>query len=63
MRAAWRWSSISTTRPTSDVVVLEAGALDHGPVAGLKVPFRLRNQVHGTWVGAEVLEEARAGAG
>jgi carotenoid cleavage dioxygenase-like enzyme len=42
---------------TSDVVVLEAGALDRGPVARIKVPFRLRNQVHGTWVSQEVLEE------
>ena len=44
----------------SDVVVLEAGGLDRGPVARIKVPFRLRNQVHGTWVAQEVLlEEAR----
>jgi carotenoid cleavage dioxygenase len=42
---------------TSDVVVLDAGALDRGPVARLRVPFRLRNQVHGTWVADEVLRE------
>jgi carotenoid cleavage dioxygenase len=42
---------------TSDVVVIEAGALDKGPVARVKVPFRLRNQVHGTWVAHEVLQE------
>jgi carotenoid cleavage dioxygenase len=42
---------------TSDVVLLEAGALDRGPIARLKVPFRLRNQVHGTWVTDEVLQE------
>jgi carotenoid cleavage dioxygenase-like enzyme len=41
---------------TSDVVLLEAEHLDRGPIARINVPFRLRNQVHGTWVRHESLE-------
>jgi carotenoid cleavage dioxygenase len=37
----------------SDVLVLEAEHIDKGPIARLKMPFRLRNQVHGNWVPVE----------
>jgi carotenoid cleavage dioxygenase len=44
----------------SDVVLLEAADLPAGPVAVWEVPFRLRNQVHGTWVRqADLQREAR----
>ena len=34
----------------SDVYIVEAGDLARGPIAKIKVPFRLRSGVHGTWV-------------
>jgi carotenoid cleavage dioxygenase len=37
----------------SDVLVLEAEHIDKGPIARIKMPFRLRNQVHGNWVPME----------
>jgi carotenoid cleavage dioxygenase-like enzyme len=39
----------------SDVMLLEAEKLDAGPVARIKLPLRLRNQVHGNWYPAEEL--------
>lgn len=39
----------------SDVLILEAGNLAKGPLARIKMPLRLRNQVHGNWVPAEEL--------
>ena len=37
----------------SDVVILEAEHIANGPIARIKLPIRLRPQVHGNWVGAE----------
>jgi carotenoid cleavage dioxygenase-like enzyme len=37
----------------SDVVILEAANVEKGPIATIKMPLRLRNQVHGNWVSAE----------
>ncbi len=34
----------------SDVFVVEAADVTRGPIAKIKVPFRLRSGVHGTWV-------------
>ena len=39
----------------SDVMVLEAEHPERGPIARIKLPLRLRSQVHGTWVPAEQL--------
>ena len=37
----------------SDVILLEAEHIDKGPIARIKIPYRLRVQVHGNWVPAE----------
>jgi carotenoid cleavage dioxygenase-like enzyme len=37
----------------SEVAIVEAEHIDKGPIARIKVPFRLRVQVHGNWVPAE----------
>jgi carotenoid cleavage dioxygenase len=39
----------------SEVAVVEAANIEKGPIARIQVPFRLRVQVHGTWVPAEIL--------
>jgi carotenoid cleavage dioxygenase len=39
----------------SEVAVVEAAHIEQGPIARIKIPFRLRVQVHGTWVPAEIL--------
>jgi len=39
----------------SDVILLKAERPDAGPIARIKMPFRLRNQVHGNWVPADRL--------
>ena len=39
----------------SEVLVLEAGNIEKGPVARIHVPLRLRVQVHGNWVPADRL--------
>jgi carotenoid cleavage dioxygenase len=39
----------------SEVAIVEAEHVDKGPIARIKVPFRLRVQVHGNWVPAEEL--------
>lgn len=39
----------------SEVAIVEAGNIEKGPIARVKVPFRLRVQVHGNWVPAEEL--------
>jgi carotenoid cleavage dioxygenase len=35
---------------SSEVFLLEAAHPERGPIARIKLPLRLRNQVHGTWV-------------
>lgn len=42
----------------SEVVLVEAEHPENGPLARIKMPVRLRNQVHGNWVTAEALERA-----
>lgn len=37
----------------SDVLVLDAGNIEKGPLARIKLPLRLRNQVHGMWYSAD----------
>ncbi|MNJ03518.1 Lignostilbene-alpha,beta-dioxygenase isozyme I [compost metagenome] len=39
----------------SEVVLVEAEHLDRGPIARIKLPLRLRCQVHGNWVSSEAL--------
>ena len=40
----------------SEVAIVEAEHIEKGPIARIKVPFRLRVQVHGNWVPAEELQ-------
>jgi carotenoid cleavage dioxygenase len=40
--------------------IINAGNIGAGPVAKVKIPARLRAQVHGWWVPATELEQARA---
>ena len=42
----------------SEAMVLEAGHIERGPVCRIKLPMRLRPQVHGTWVPQEDLPPA-----
>jgi carotenoid cleavage dioxygenase len=39
----------------AEVLVLEAGQIEKGPLARIKMPIRLRHQVHGSWVSDEAL--------
>jgi carotenoid cleavage dioxygenase-like enzyme len=39
-------------RMGSEIQLLEAGDIEKGPIARIAMPFRLRCQVHGTWVPA-----------
>jgi len=39
----------------SDIVIVDALRLEEGPVARIKLPFRLHTQVHGWWASAEEL--------
>jgi len=39
----------------AEVLVLEAEHIDKGPLARIKLPIRLRHQVHGSWVPEEAL--------
>ncbi len=42
----------------SEVVVIEAEHPGNGPICRIKIPMRLRSQVHGTWVPAAALAAA-----
>jgi len=44
----------------TDAVIVEAANIEKGPIARIKLPLRLRCQVHGTWVPAEELSQAVA---
>jgi carotenoid cleavage dioxygenase len=44
----------------AEVIVLEAEHPEKGPLARIKMPIRLRAQVHGNWVAADVLEKKQA---
>jgi len=39
----------------SDLVILEAQALEEGPIARLKLPIRLRSGLHGNWADESIL--------
>jgi carotenoid cleavage dioxygenase len=39
----------------SELVILDAQAVEKGPVARVKLPFRLRAGLHGNWVDATQL--------
>jgi len=39
----------------SEVYILEAEHIERGPLARIKVPFRLRGRVHGNWIPAKAL--------
>lgn len=39
----------------SEIAVVEAANLEKGPICRIKIPFRLRVQVHGTWVESSAL--------
>lgn len=47
---------------SSEVWVIDAGEVAKGPIAKVKVPVKLRPQVHGWWVPEAQLAEARAAA-
>lgn len=47
---------------TSELWFLEAQNIAAGPIARVKLPVRLRPQIHGTWVPAQQLEKAVHGA-
>ena len=36
-------------RNYSELVILEARAIEEGPIARVKLPFRLRQGLHGNW--------------
>jgi carotenoid cleavage dioxygenase-like enzyme len=42
-------------RHLSEVFLLEAGSIERGPIARIKIPLRLRVGVHGNWVPAAAL--------
>ncbi len=42
----------------AEVFVVEAGHLEKGPIARIKLPMRLRSGVHGSWVPSAVLNKA-----
>ena len=39
----------------SELLVLDANHLADGPIASVRLPFKLRNGIHGTWVPGELL--------
>jgi carotenoid cleavage dioxygenase len=45
----------TNTSQLSEVAIVEAGNIEKGVIARIKVPFRLRVQVHGNWVPANEL--------
>jgi carotenoid cleavage dioxygenase-like enzyme len=46
---------------TSELVLLDVQALASDPIAVLRIPFRLRDAIHGSWVSADVLAAPLAG--
>jgi carotenoid cleavage dioxygenase len=45
----------------SELWIVDAGQVAQGPVATIKMPVKMRPQVHGTWVSAAQLAGAKAG--
>jgi carotenoid cleavage dioxygenase len=46
----------------TELVVLDAQRIAEGPIARIRMPFRLRGAIHGNWVSAETLAHAHAAA-
>ena len=46
--------------PRSELIVLDTARFEDGPIATVKMPFRLRGAIHGNWVSAEALASAAA---
>jgi carotenoid cleavage dioxygenase len=46
----------------TELAVLDAQRIADGPIARVKMPFRLRGAIHGNWVSADALAHARAAA-
>ena len=44
--------------PRSELIVLDTARMEDGPVATVRMPFRLRGAIHGNWVSAEALASA-----
>jgi carotenoid cleavage dioxygenase-like enzyme len=42
----------------SDIVILDALDVEAGPIATLKVPFRLRHAFHCAWISGEDLDRS-----
>jgi carotenoid cleavage dioxygenase-like enzyme len=42
----------------SDLVLVDARHLEDGPIATVKMPYRITSQVHGFWVQGEDLPKA-----
>ncbi len=45
---------------TSELAILDTADMAAGPVARIQMPFRLHGQIHGSWVHADQLENARS---
>jgi carotenoid cleavage dioxygenase len=45
----------------SDLLILDAENVDGEPVATVRLPLRLRNGLHGTWLDGEDLARRRTG--
>jgi len=54
-RGIWASSLTTHAENQSEVYILEAEHIEKGPLARIKVPFRLRVGVHGNWVPAQSL--------
>src|SRR5690242_21844659 len=48
-------------RNYSDLVMLDAQNVEAGPIARVKLPFRLRQGLHGNWADERRSEERRVG--
>ena len=44
----------------SDLVLVDTKHLDAGPIASVKMPYRVPGQIHGFWVAGEDLPEQKA---
>jgi carotenoid cleavage dioxygenase len=42
----------------SDLLILDSTDLEAGPVATVRLPFRIFGQIHGWWVSADALPQA-----
>ena len=45
--------------PHTRVIVLDTQGIEHGPIATLHMPLRLRGAVHGNWVPESALHAPR----